>query len=92
MMETTKNIDYAKGESIVNHSIETRLFKRFHLDSKNFDHQAMSIKPKTMDYKAVFVMKNICTHPTQNGHIVLLAKLPLAIHLGHEYDVHLSYR
>ena len=53
-VEATKNICCAKDEDAVNHSAVTRWFKKFCKGCKNFDNQAKSDKPKTMNSEAVF--------------------------------------
>ena len=45
--EETLNFCCAKGESAVNHSIVTRVFKKCRLDCKILDDQAKPDKPKT---------------------------------------------
>ena len=39
-----------KGEVVVDHSTETRWFKKFRLGCKNLDDQVSSVRPKTVDY------------------------------------------
>ena len=51
--EATKKICHAKGEGAVDHTTLTRWFKKFLSDQKNFDNQAKSGRPKTMDSEAI---------------------------------------
>ena len=53
IVEATKKICCAKGEGAVDHSKVARWFKKFYLGCKNFDDQAKSSKPKTVDSEAM---------------------------------------
>ena len=51
--EAIKYVCFVKREGTVDHSIVTRLLKKFHLGFKNFNDQAKSARPKTVDSEAV---------------------------------------
>ena len=52
-MEADKNICDTKGDGAVDHTTGTRRFKKFCSDYKNFDNQARSSRPKTVDSNAI---------------------------------------
>ena len=54
-MEGSKNICYAKGESTVNHSTVTRLFKKVLWCCKNLDNQERSGRAKSEDIEIVLL-------------------------------------
>ena len=56
-MEATKNIFCAKGESAVDCSTVTRSLKKFSGSCNNLDNQVRLNRPKTMDSKAVFQVR-----------------------------------
>ena len=51
--EATKNVCFVKREGIVDRSTVTRWLKKFYLGFKNFNDQAKSARPKTVDSEAV---------------------------------------
>ena len=57
-----------KGEGIVDHSIVTRWFKKFHLNCKNLDDQAKLGRSKTVDYEIFRVYKYII--PLSAGRLI----------------------
>ena len=52
-MEATKNICYVTGEGVVDHSMVTKCFKKFHSGYKNLSNQERSGRTKTVDSKTV---------------------------------------
>ena len=52
-MEATKDFCCSKDEVIVDHSTVTRWFKKFCSEYKNLNNQARSVRPKTIDSKAM---------------------------------------
>ena len=59
----------AKSEGAVDHCTETRWFKKFLSSYDNFDDQAKSGWPKTVDLEAVF--QDIEAHPRSSSRNVL---------------------
>ena len=51
--KVTKSICCAKGEATVGHRTTTRWRKKFFFGRKNFDLQAKSSRPKTVDFDSV---------------------------------------
>ena len=62
--EAPKNICCVKGEGAIDHISVTRWFKKFYLGCKDLDDQAMSGRPKTMEFKAM--LKAVEANPTSN--------------------------
>ena len=58
--EASKNIYFAKGEDAADHSTITKWFKKFHSNYWNFDDQARSGMPKTMNSVAVLQATGLC--------------------------------
>ena len=52
-VEVTKNNCCVKGEGKIDHSIVTRLLKKFCLSWKNLNNHVRLDRPKTVDSKAV---------------------------------------
>ena len=75
--EATKNICCVKSDGTVDHSMVTRLFKNFLLGCKNFDNQARSGRPKSVDCEAILqaIETNLVNSSTQRISGIGLASL-----------------
>ena len=60
-VEATKNICCAKSGRVLNHKIITRLLKKFRSGYKNLTDQARSVRPKSVDSKAVLLAIEVNT-------------------------------
>ena len=66
-MEANKNNCCAKSEGIVDHSPETRWFKKFHSGYQNLDNQTSSERPKTEDSKVMHQANSVSSIQKVSG-------------------------